>query len=138
MAISSKELLELAKFKFALRYDSARPLPRDVRVPERGVWKHTATNITGEEIQTLSARLGSDLLEVKHYPVESPQLVRSNQGDIWFFDVSQAPLQKLRFHLSERVESGISVGLTPNGGHVDEIVIPPGLMKSMKNILLAI
>ncbi len=138
MAISSKDLLELAKFKFALRYDSARPLPRDAHVPERGIWKHSATNISGEEIQTLSVRLGKDLLEVKGYPVERPHLVRSNLADIWFFDVSDSPRQELRFHLSERVESGISVGLTPTGGHVDESDIPPGLMKRMEKMLIAV
>lgn len=137
MAISPEDLLELALLKFDLRYASAQPLPRDVHIPGRGVWKSTATNDTGE-VQTLLVRLGSSLLEVKNYPVAYPHVFRPNLGDIWLFDVSAPPRQELELHLSSRVGSGIEVGLTPTGRACPEAIIPKGLMKFIEKVLIAI
>lgn len=137
MAISPQDLLELALFKFEQHFQSARTLPQDVHVPDRGIWKDSARNASGI-VQTVYVRLGKHLLEVKNYPVEYPALVRLEQGDIWLFDVSHAPRQDLLFHLSKELKSGIRLGTSPTGADVDEADLPPGLMKSVEKNLIAI
>lgn len=137
MAISLRDLVDIVNFKFATRYSSAQPLPEEVHIPECGLWRHIANNDSGV-VQTLSARLGNNLLEVKHYPLSRPGMLRSQLCDIWLFDVSKPPQQEVMFHLSERVESGISVGLTSTGRNIPEALIPTQRLKQVHGLLLAI